>query len=155
MEHCLQGIEQEVPFLQHCPKLFISAKTGRNVDKIFDLIQQVYADSQKRIPTHQLNKFVSSCLQKNHPPMLMGKRLRIYYMAQVSIQPPTFILFVNYPNLMTDTYKKYLYNQFRETYGFLGVPILIFLKGKQKSKEAPSHSAENAFISEDIEDPLQ
>ena len=141
MEHCLKGIEDEVPFLQHCPKLFISAKTGRNVDKIFDVIKQVYTDSQKRITTHQLNKFIASCLQKNHPPMIRGKRLRIYYMAQVAIQPPKFIVFVNYPNLMTETYKKYLYNQFRQTYGFLGVPILIFLKGKQ-TREKPALDSE-------------
>jgi GTPase len=135
MEHCLQGIEEEVSFLKHCPKLFISALTGRNVEKIFEVINQVHADSQKRITTHQLNKFVGAALQKNNPPMIMGKRLRIYYMAQVSIQPPTFILFVNFPNLMTETYKKYLYNQFRETYGFTGVPITIHLKGKKKATE--------------------
>jgi GTP-binding protein len=135
MEHCLKGVEDEVPFLKHCPKLFISAKTGRNIEKIFPLVKQVHEDSQKRITTHQLNKFVGASLQKNHPPMIQGKRLRIYYMAQVAIQPPKFIFFVNYPNLMTETYKKYLYNQFRETYGFIGVPILMHLKGKDKKRQ--------------------
>lgn len=130
MEHCLKDIEEKVPFLAHCPKLFISAKTGRNVEKILDLVKQVHADSQKRIPTHQLNKFIEASLQKNHPPMVMGKRLRIYYMAQVAVQPPKFVMFVNQPRFMTEGYKKYLYNQFRETYGFLGVPILMHLKGK-------------------------
>lgn len=132
MEHAMQGVEAEVPFLKHCPKLFISAKTGRNVEKIFGVIQEVYTYSQMRISTHQLNKFIESALQRNHPPMMMGKRLRIYYMAQVDIHPPKFIFFVNYPNLMMDTYRKYLYNQFRETYQFTGVPILMHLKGKQK-----------------------
>lgn len=136
MEHCLQGIEQEVPFLKHCPKIFTSIKTGRNVEKIFPLIHEVYENARKRITTHQLNKFIGTALQKNHPPMIMGKRLRIYYMAQVDIEPPKFILFVNYPNLMTETYRKYLYNQFREVYSFTGVPILIHLKGKAK-KERP------------------
>lgn len=135
MEHCLKDIEEEVTFLKHCPKIFISAKTGRNVEKIFDTVKQVHEDSQKRITTHQLNKFVAAAMQKNHPPMLMGKRLRIYYMAQVAIQPPKFILFVNNPALMTESYKKYLYNQFREEYGFTGVPLLIHLKGKQKQKD--------------------
>lgn len=132
MEHCMQGVEEEVPFLKHCPKLFMSAKTGRNVDKIFEAIVQVSENSEKRISTHQLNKFVSGCLQKNHPPMLQGKRLRIYYMAQVGIKPPKFVLFVNHPSLMVESYKKYLYNQFRETYSFLGMPLRIFLKGKEK-----------------------
>lgn len=144
MEHCLQGIEEEVSFLKHCPKLFISATTGRNVDKIFELVVQVYADSQKRITTHQLNKFIAGCLQRNHPPMLQGKRLRIYYMAQVAIAPPKFVLFVNYPNLMVDSYKKYLYNQFREVYAFAGMPIEIYLKGrKQKRREGHMEDLEN------------
>jgi GTP-binding protein len=155
MEHCLREVEEEVRFLKHCPKIFISALTGRNVDKIFDVVNQVSLDSKKRITTHQLNKFIGETLQKNHPPMLQGKRLRIYYMAQVSVEPPKFILFVNYPNLMLESYKKYLYNQFRETYGFLGVPILFHLKGKQSLREAahekPPVGKELAPLSEEEE----
>jgi GTP-binding protein len=135
MEHCLQGIEEEAIFLKHCPKIFLSCKTGRNIDKIFPIIKQVYEDSKKRITTHQLNKFVEGCMQRNHPPMIKGKRLRIYYMVQVQEQPPRFILFVNHPSLMDESYKKYLYNQFRDHYGFLGVPILMNLKGKAKKSE--------------------
>lgn len=140
MEHCLKSIEEETPFLKHCPKLFISAKTGRNVEKLFGLVKETHENSQMRITTPQLNKFIASALQRNHPPMVMGKRLRIYYMAQVAVQPPKFILFVNYPNLMTDGYKKYLYNQFRETYQFSGVPIEMHLKGKKKAQEDRNHS---------------
>ncbi len=140
MEHCLQGIEEEVSFLQHCPKVFMSALTGRNVDKIFPLVKQVYDDAERRITTHELNKFIGNCLQRNHPPMLMGKRLRIYYMAQVETRPPRFILFVNNPTLMIESYKKYLYNQFRATYGFTGVPILMNLKGKAKDRKGSEGS---------------
>lgn len=132
MEHCLKGIESEVSFLQHCPKIFLSALTGRNVDKIFPIVNEVRAASLLRISTHQLNKFVSAALQKNHPPMLGGRRLRIYYMAQVDIEPPKFVLFVNHTNLMTESYRKYLYNQFREIYNFTGVPISLHLKGKKR-----------------------
>lgn len=160
MEHCLKSVQEQVPFLRHCPKLFISALTGRNVDKIFDVVKQVYIDSQKRITTHQLNKFISTAMQKVHPPMVMGKRLRVYYMAQVDIQPPKFILFVNAPHLMTESYRKYLYNQFREVYGFTGVPILIHLKGKpKKSHDASSDSHqgeaswEEELSSDEDEDP--
>lgn len=137
MEHCLKGIEEEVPFLKHCPKLCISAKMGRNLDKIFDLIQEVYKASQTRITTHQLNKFIEAAVQRNHPPMITGKRLRIYYMAQVDIEPPKFVLFVNYPKLMVDSYKKYLYNQFREVYPFPGVPIEMHLKARKRRTEVP------------------
>lgn len=153
MEHCLKSIEDSVEFLRHCPKLFISAKTGRNVDKIFDVIKQVHQDSQRRITTHELNKFIGACLQKNHPPMLMGgKRLRIYYMAQVQVQPPMFVVFVNNPSLMTDTYKKYIYNQFRETYAFTGVPILMNLRGKPKAtKEERMYQSSSQEPDEDEE----
>lgn len=135
MEHCLRGVEEEVPFLKHCPVVFISAKTGRNLDKIFPLVKQVSDDSQKRIPTGELNRFVARCLQRNHPPMMKGKRLRIYYMAQVNTKPPRFVLFTNYPDLMADSYKKYLYNQFRETYRFSGLPLEMHLRGKEKGSE--------------------
>ncbi len=154
MEHCLRGIEEEVPFLKHCPKLFISAKMGRNVDKIFPVVQDVYQNLLKRVTTHQLNKFIGAALQKNHPPMMMGKRLRIYYMAQVDVQPPKFILFVNYPNLMSETYKKYLYNQFRETYAFTGVPISLYLKGKEK-REKPAPTSARRDAKERMEEDVQ
>jgi GTPase len=145
MEHCLKSIEEDVGFLKHCPKVFMSAKTGRNVEKIFGLIKQVHDDSTKRITTHELNKFIGGCMQRNHPPMLMGgKRLRIYYMAQVQVQPPMFIVFVNNPSLMTETYKKYIYNQFRETYSFSGVPILMHLKGKPKATKDERQEKEAA-----------
>jgi GTPase len=149
MEHCLKDINDEVAFLRHCPKLFISALTGRNVEKIFETIKEVREESMKRITTHQLNKFIENSLQKNHPPMIMGKRLRIYYMAQVAVQPPKFVLFVNFPNLMTETYKKYLYNQFRETYGFTGVPLSLYLKGKKKSKAEKQAKEQEASESDD------
>jgi GTP-binding protein len=157
METCLKGVEDEVPFLKHCPKIFMSAKTGRNVDAIFDVVNQVYADSKKRVTTGQLNKFIGACLQRNHPPMIQGKRLRIYYMAQVSIQPPTFVVFVNFPNLMTDTYKKYIYNQFREAYSFSGMPIEIYLRGKKK-KQGRHHEdkdiSDGVYVNPDEDDEV-
>jgi len=138
MEHYLRAVRDEVPFLAHCPALFISAETGRNVEKVFDIVQEVYTNCRKRITTHQLNKFLTAAMQQNHPPMITGKRLRIYYMAQVDVAPPTFVMFVNYPNLMTGAYKKYLYNQFRKEYKFTGAPIPMYLKGKGKKHVAPS-----------------
>lgn len=132
MEHCLQSIEEDVPFLKHCPKIFMSALTGRNVEKIFDQLEEVANLAKTRITTHQLNKFIEGAMQRRHPAMIQGKRLRVYYMAQVGIQPPTFVLFVNYPNLMMDSYKKYLINQFREEYSFSGSPLRFYLRGKKK-----------------------
>ena len=155
MEHCLKDINEEVSFLRHCPKLFMSATTGRNVEKLFDIILELKEASQKRISTPQLNKFIEDSLQRNHPPMIMGKRLRIYYMAQVDVEPPKFILFVNYPNLMTETYKKYLYNQFRETYGFSGVPLTLHLKGKKKAKAEKHSQAKISVENEDLSESFE
>lgn len=136
MEHCRKSFEIDTPFLNHCPMLFVSGKTGRNLDQLFKTVKEVHEQQNRRVTTGQLNKFVEKTLQKYHPPMLEGgKRLRIFYLAQVDVQPPRFILFVNNPNLMADTYKKYLINQFRETYGFLGTPIQFFLKGRHAKEE--------------------
>jgi GTP-binding protein len=87
--------------------------------------------------------------------MITGKRLRIYYMAQVGIEPPTFIFFVNYPNLMTDSYKKYLYNQFREVYAFTGCPLRMFLKGRKrvnKEERNPSYQPQHSASPEEEEE---
>ncbi len=146
MEHCLKEIETEVPFLHHCPKLMISAKTGRNVDKIFPFVQECSQFSKLRITTGQLNKFVEGAIQRNHPPMIRGKRLRIYYMAQVDVEPPRFVLFVNHPDLMADSYQRYLYNQFRDAYKFSGVPITFHLRGKAKDPKARSKNKVFRFL---------
>lgn len=131
MEHCLKAIYSQVPFLKHCPVICTSAKLGRNIDKIFPKILEVYANCQRRITTHEFNNFLSKAMQITPPAMIRGKRLRIYYATQVAIEPPTFVLFINYPKLMMDSYKRYLYNQFREKYGFEGAPLFFYLKNKK------------------------
>ncbi len=142
MEHCDKAIQEEASFLKHCPRLFISAKKQRNLAKIFPLIQEVYRHQQQRITTGQLNKFVEKAIQTYHPPMIQGKRLRVYYMAQVDVQPPTFVLFVNYPKLMLDTYKQYLIGKFREMYQFTGNPLVFMLKARHRKE---FHAGEQAF----------
>lgn len=131
MEHAITQIEKEVPFLQHCPKIIISAKTGRNVDSIFDAITSVQKSMKQRITTGQLNKALMSWMQSYHPPMIGTKRLRIYYMAQIDIQPPKFVLFVNSASLINDGYKRYLINQLRKTFSFQGVPFLLKMRGRE------------------------
>ncbi|MCH9611137.1 MAG: GTPase Der [Chlamydiales bacterium] len=133
MESCLKVIRQESPFLSHCPILFISAKTGRNLSLIIPEVQKVHEALTKRLSTHQLNTFVEKAIQLNHPPMLNGKRLRVYYLTQVGSEPPVFVLFVNNKDLMTATYKRYLVNQFRVHHNFLGTPLQLILRGKKKS----------------------
>ncbi len=135
MEHALRGVREEIPFLTHCPLLFISATKERNLDKIFPAVKEVYAERQKRITTGSLNKFIEGCLQKYHPPLLKGRRLRIYYMTQVEINPPKFVVFVNKPTLMVEPYRKYLVNQFRDVFGYSGCPLVLELRGKEKPVE--------------------
>ena len=96
-------------------------------------VKEINALRHQRIGTGALNKFVESCLQKYHPPLITGKRLRIYYLTQVEINPPRFVLFVNKPDLMTEPYKKYLINQLRESFPFSGCPLLFDLRGKAVS----------------------
>ncbi len=134
MEHALRAVREEVPFLAHCPTIFLSALKRRNLEKIFPAVNEVYAERFRRITTGQLNKFIEGCLHRYHPPMMVGKRLRIYYMTQTRVAPPEFVVFVNNPTLMTDTYRKYLINQFRETYNFSGCPITLDLRGKAAPK---------------------
>jgi GTP-binding protein len=135
MEHAMRGVREAAPFLAHCPTVFISASEGRNLEKIMPLVKEVHAHRHQRIGTGALNKFVESCLQKYHPPLITGKRLRIYYLTQVESNPPRFVLFVNKPDLLTDTYKKYLINQLREAFPFSGCPIQFDLRGKEGPQE--------------------
>ena len=135
MEHALRGVRESVPFLNHCPAIFMSAIQNRNVGKIIPLVKEVYAARRQRIGTGVLNKFIGRALQKYHPPMIQGRRLRIYYLSQTGINPPRFVLFVNKPELMLASYKKYLINSLREAFSFPGSPLFFSLRGKEKKSK--------------------
>ncbi len=131
METCAKEFQREVPFFQHCPLLFISAKTGRNVKDLFSHVEKVERSLFASIGTAELNRFMEKCLQEYHPPAIGGKRLRVYYLTQVAHAPPSFVLFVNDASLLTDTYKKYLINNFRKSFSLIGVPVSLFVRGKR------------------------
>lgn len=133
MEHALRGVREAVPFLAYCPALFMSAKQGRNVNQILPLVQEVYQNRSIRLTTGVLNKFVALCIQKCHPPMIVGKRLRVYYLTQVESAPPKFVLFVNNPDLMVEAYRKFLVNQLRAAFHFTGAPLFFELRGKKRA----------------------
>lgn len=135
MEHCYKSLEIEASFIRYCPTIFGSAQTGRHLDQIFSELQTVYHDMHQRVPTGKLNQFLEKAMQRRHPPMIQGKRLRVYYMAQVTTAPPRFVFFVNDPKRMNDTYKKYLINQFRDAYRFSGTPLFFSLRGKKPRDE--------------------
>jgi GTP-binding protein len=154
MEHCLKEVRDQVPFLRHCPAIFMSALTGRNVDQVLKLVVDVYEQLHARVTTGQLNRCIAQAMQRNHPPMIGGKRLRVYYLTQVGVAPPTFVLFVNHPDRMADSYKKYLYNQMRIRFPFSGVPIVLRMKGKERQEKGahPKPSLEDGYLDPSLDD---
>ena len=128
-------IRKECPFLDYVPLLFISAKTKQRLGKIFPAVQEAYEFTNKRIATNLLNKVILEALSLNPPPSQKGKRLRIYYSTQASVAPPTFILFVNNKDILSQSYEKYIENKLRESFGFFGTPIRIVIREKLKEEK--------------------
>ncbi|NGX50103.1 MAG: GTPase Der [Candidatus Anoxychlamydiales bacterium] len=126
-EHFLKALNQKKSYF---PTIIISATKKLNLNKIFPLIDKIQKNKSRNVQTAILNKFVEKCIQKNHPPMIDGKRLKIYYLTQIKNNPPYFLFFVNYPNRFSDTYKKYLINNFRKNFDFEGSPIIFGIKKK-------------------------
>ncbi len=127
-------LSQDIPFLSYAPKIFISAVTKQRLGQIFDESLKVYAQCTKRISTGLLNKVINEAYALNPPTSFKGKRLKIYYITQASIQPPTFVLFVNSEELLKDSYKRYLENKLREAFGFFGAPIRISVRERKDKK---------------------
>lgn len=121
-------VYQKLGFLTYAPILFISALTGQRVDKIFEQINEVNEQNALRIPTGFLNDMLAQAIAITQPPSDKGKRLKIYYMTQVSIRPPTFVIFVNVKELMHFSYVRYIENHLRKQFGFIGTPIHIIIR---------------------------
>jgi GTP-binding protein len=126
----VKKIKAQLKFVEYAPIVFISALTGQRVRKILDLILHVYEESQKRISTGELNKFLEKALARFAPAHSSGKHTKIYYCTQVKSHPPTFVFFCNDPKLITTHYRRYLNNQLRETYKFTGASIKTFFRGR-------------------------
>ena len=128
MKEYTDKLKVDFSFMSYVPFLFISAKTGQRVDKMFPLINTVAANSKLRIPTGRLNDLLSYATARVQPPSDKGKRLKIYYMTQASTQPPTFVCFCNSAELFHFSYQRYLENQIRETYDLTGTPIRMMIR---------------------------
>ena len=126
-----QTIRTEFQYLDYAPILFVSAKTGQNIEKIPKLVQKVYRNQQQRIKSSVLNDLLLEASKLVPTPMIKGKRLRVYYMTQVSTNPPTFVVFVNDPELMHFSYQRFLINQLRENFDFDGTPIKIIARKRK------------------------
>ncbi len=127
-----QKIRQELNFMDYVPMLFISAKTGQRVDRVLQTALQVQEERLARISTSALNQIIQNAQDIHPAPSQAGRQLKIYYGTQVRSEPPTFMIYVNDPKLMHFTYKRFLENRIRETYGFLGTPIRIVTKGRRE-----------------------
>lgn len=121
-------------FVPYAEIIFISALTGQRTKKIFDMLETVIENHAMRIQTGVLNEILMEAVALQQPPSDKGKRLKLFYMAQVSTKPPTFVLFVNKKELMHFSYQRYIENRIRDTFGFMGTPIRIFIR-ERKEKE--------------------
>jgi GTPase len=132
MDDYTQHVRRELNFMDYVPLLFISAKTGQRVDQVLPMALRVQEERLARITTAMLNRVLRDAQDAHPAPSHAGRQLKIYYGSQVRVDPPTFVLHVNDPKLFHFSYLRYLENQFRETYGFLGTPIKIIAHGHKE-----------------------
>ena len=123
MNKFIKNIETELKYMPYAPILFISALTGQRIHKLFGIIKTVNENNSRRISTGLLNDVLIEAMNLNQPPAEKGRPLKIYYITQVSVKPPTFVLFVNDSELLHFSYKRYIENQLRQAFGFDGTPI--------------------------------
>ena len=120
----------KLSYLSYAPIIFVSAKTGQRVNKLYELINEVNKYNSLRLSTAVLNEVLNEAIAIVQPPTDKGKRLKLLYMTQVSIKPPTFVVFLNDKELFHFSYERYLINQLRKEFGFNGTPIRIIAREK-------------------------
>jgi len=131
-ENYKKEIYDKLSYLNYAPIIFISAKTGQRVNKLFELINQVAANNAMRMNTSVINQVLNEAIALVQPPTDKGKRLKIFYMTQASTKPPTFVVFVNDKELFHFSYERYLINQLRKEFGLQGTPIRIIVREKNE-----------------------
>lgn len=135
MREYKEKLAVDFAFMKFAPFVFISAKTGQRVDRLFEQIAYVYAQSTMRISTGKLNEILGAATARVQPPTDKGKRLKIYYMTQASVCPPTFVSFVNNAQLFHFSYQRYLENQIREVFGLEGTPVRFIIRERGEGKK--------------------
>lgn len=132
MKSYTKMLEDGLIYMSYAPKMFISALTGQRVTNLFEMINNVSQNSTLRISTGMLNDVLIEAMAMNEPPNDKGRHLKIYYMTQVAVKPPTFVLFVNDSELMHFSYKRYIENKMREAFGFMGTPIHFIVRNRKE-----------------------
>ncbi|MDR0853701.1 MAG: ribosome biogenesis GTPase Der [Clostridiales Family XIII bacterium] len=130
MEKYREKMMKELPFLSYVPSVFISVKDGQRLRNVLEIVSTVAANCAMRIPTGQLNALIQDAMAMKQPPSDKGKRLKIYYVSQVGVQPPLFSFKINKRDLMHFSYSRYLENRIRDVYGFTGTPIRFVFREK-------------------------
>ena len=132
LEKYTKNVYQKLAYLSYAPILFISAKTGQRVEKLFNLINEVSNNNAMRISTSVLNELLAEAVSIVQPPTDKGRRLKVLYMTQVSTKPPTFAVFVNDKKLFHFSYERYIVNKLRQEFGFKGTPIRILVRERKE-----------------------
>lgn len=135
LEKYKKEVYNKLSYLSYAPIIFISAKTGQRVDKLFNIINNVANQNALRVSTSVLNQVLNEAIAIVQPPTDKGKRLRIYYMTQASTKPPTFVVFVNDKKLFHFSYERYLVNQLRKEFGLEGTPIRMIVRERNEKDE--------------------
>lgn len=135
IEQFKKDVYNKLAYLTYAPIIFISAKTGQRVNKLFDMINNVASQNALRVSTSMLNQVLNEAIAIVQPPTDKGKRLKIYYMTQATTKPPTFVVFVNNKELFHFSYERYLVNQLRKEFGLVGTPIRVIVREKGEKDE--------------------
>ena len=128
-------VRNELAFLSYAPLLFISAETGQRLNKIFPTVLEVQAARQQRVGTGELNDLLRDIIANHPPPTKAGTQLKFYYATQVAVKPPTFVFFVNRPEMIHFGYERYIENRIREKFPFTGTPIRLLFRGRNAEKK--------------------
>lgn len=128
-------LENDFSFMSYAPIMFISAKTGQRIERLYEMIAFVHSQNSMRISTGKLNEVLADATARVQPPSDKGKRLKIYYMTQASTRPPTFVFFVNNAQLFHFSYQRYLENQIREVFGLDGTPVRFIIRERGEGKK--------------------
>ena len=130
-----EDVRNTLSFMQYAEILFISAKTGQRLPKLFETIDMVSENHAMRVATGVLNEIMAEAVAMQQPPSDKGKRLRLYYITQAAVKPPTFVIFVNDKELMHFSYTRYIENQIRETFGFRGTPLRFIIRERNEKEQ--------------------
>lgn len=124
-------IKEAAPTYSYIPSIFISALKGTRVARTMELVERVYSEYMRRVPTAELNQFLQEAVKRQPPAAVHGRWIKLYYMTQPDTAPPTFVIFCNHPKLIQESYRRYLTNRLREQFGFEGIPIDFKLKARE------------------------